>query len=184
MTEGGSIRFPSKSHEVSKLVTLNPLYYLQVFLSVNSPEFAVIRSYMWRTFVLTLLSIPTGPDSCIPRLLWVPLHASAPNGAGIMPVLGLARCVECFRPWQYTHAFRVCWLTVGGPVTQSTDDLGAQIRFYTVLHLFHCVYRSLAAAIPTSAGVSGLINWLTYRGIRTVRGTASSYLLNCKSLEI
>lgn len=192
MTEGDSIRFPSQSHETSQPVPLNLFCkFLQVFgkkrkslckfaslwiaLNLKSPGHTC-------DVPVSLLSVPTGPDSCIPRLLWVPLHASTPNGAGTMPVLALARCVECFRPWQYTRAFRVCWLTVGGPVTQSTDDLGAQIRFYTVLHLFHCVYGSLAAAIPTSAGARGLINWLAHSGIRTDSGTAPSYLLHSSRL--
>ncbi|KAL7858509.1 hypothetical protein AOLI_G00186110 [Acnodon oligacanthus] len=43
-----------------------------------------------------------------PGLLWLPLHASSPNGPGAVPVLGLARCIECSRPWQYTPAFSEC----------------------------------------------------------------------------
>lgn len=76
----------------------------------------------------------------------------------------------------HSRFFGVYWLTVGRPVTQKGDDLGAQISFCTVLHLFHCVYGSLATAIPTSAGAAGLTNRPTPWRIRIDIGVASTYL--------
>lgn len=47
--------------------------------------------------------------------------------------------------------FEEHWQASARVVIQRGNDLGAQIRLYTVLHLFLHVYRSFATTIPTSA---------------------------------
>ncbi|TSQ35272.1 hypothetical protein Baya_11085 [Bagarius yarrelli] len=95
-------------HDRGKRFWRDVLGLIQISLSnMDDAEVKAITCPSYQLLSPHVSTFARIPDFCIPSLLWVLLHAIAPNGAGVMPVLSLARWVECFRPWQYTRAFRV-----------------------------------------------------------------------------